>query len=210
MKKLVKDALILTAITLIAGCLLGLVYEITKEPIKKAQYNAQQKAYKTVFADAESFLDYAAFDVEEAAKAVADSGYPDNTIEGVVVAEDASGETLGYVITVTSHAGYGGDITFSMGVQKDGTLNGYSITSISETAGLGMKAKEEKFYSQFEEKQAEAFDVVKGTSSLDQEIEAISGATVTSKAMTYGVDAGLAYFRATFLGNIEEGGSADE
>lgn len=205
MKKIVKDALILTAITLIAGCLLGLVYEITKEPIAKAQYAAQQKAYKAVFEEAERFEEYADFDREEAAAVVADCGHPDNTIEGVVEAKDASGKTLGYVFTITSHAGYGGDITFSMGVKKDGTLNGYSITSISETAGLGMKAKEEKFSSQFEGKNADSYVVTKGTAASEDQIEAVSGATITSRAMTYGVDAGLAYFKT-----IVEGGSADE
>lgn len=205
MNKLVKDALILTAITLISGCLLGLVYEITKEPIAKAQYEAQQQAYRNVFAEADSFVDYEGFDEEAAAEIVLQSGYPENTIEGVVTAMDASGAELGYVITITSHAGYGGDITFSMGVKNDGTLNGYSITSISETAGLGMKSKEEKFYSQFQEKNVEAFEVTKDSASSDEQIEAISGATITSRAMTYGVDAGLAYFRT-----ISEGGSGNE
>ena len=205
MNKIIKDALILTAITLISGCLLGLVYEITKEPIKKAQYNAQQKAYRTVFEEADSFEDYDGFDPDKAAAVVAECGHPENTIEGVVAAKDASGKSLGYVITLTSHAGYGGDITFSMGVKNDGTLNGYSITSIGETAGLGMKAKEKKFSSQFSGKTAESYEVIKGTAASEDQIEAISGATITSKAMTYGVDAGLAYFRT-----IVEGGSADE
>ena len=205
MKQIVKDALILTAITLISGCLLGLVYEITKEPIALAQYNAQQKAYKNVFEKAESFDEYEGFDDKAAAEIVAESGYTENTINGVVVARDALGNALGYVITVTSHAGYGGDITFSVGITKEGVLNGYSITSISETAGLGMKAKEDKFSSQFNEKSEEVFEVVKGTSVKENQIEAISGATITSKAVTNGVDAALAYFRT-----ISEGGSTNE
>ena len=205
MKKIVKDALILTAITLISGCLLGLVYEITKNPIAKAQYNAQQKAYQAVFEEAESFEDYEGFEEAEAAEVVAGSGYTENTINGVVEAKDAFGNTLGYVITLTSHAGYGGDITFSVGITKEGVVNGYSITSIGETAGLGMKAKEEKFSSQFREKNADSLEVVKGTVANENQIEAISGATITSKAMTNGVNAALAYFRA-----ISEGGGANE
>ena len=205
MKKIVKDALILTAITLISGCLLGLVYEITKNPIAKAQYNAQQKAYQAVFEEAESFEDYEGFEEAEAAEVVAGSGYTENTINGVVEAKDASGNTLGYVISLTSHAGYGGDITFSVGITKAGVVNGYSITSIGETAGLGMKAKEEKFSSQFREKNADSLEVVKGTAANENQIEAISGATITSKAMTNGVNAALAYFRA-----ISEGGGANE
>lgn len=205
MKKIVKDALILTAITLISGCLLGLVYEITKNPIAKAQYNAQQKAYQAVFEEAESFENYEGFDEAEAAEVVAGSGYTENTINGAVEAKDASGNTLGYVITLTSHAGYGGDITFSVGITREGVVNGYSITSIGETAGLGMKAKEEKFSSQFREKNADSLEVVKGTAANENQIEAISGATITSKAMTNGVNAALAYFRA-----ISEGGGANE
>ena len=50
MNKLVKDALVLTAITLIAGVCLGGVYEITKDPIAKAQESATQESYKAVFA----------------------------------------------------------------------------------------------------------------------------------------------------------------
>lgn len=205
MKKIVKDALILTAITLISGCLLGLVYEITKDPIAQAQYNTQQKAYKAVFEQADSFTDYQGFDEDKAAEIVAASSYTENTIDGAVEARDASGNTLGYVITVTSHAGYGGDITFSVGITNEGVLNGYSITSIGETAGLGMNAKGEKFSSQFVGKNAPALEVVKGTAVNENQIEAISGATITSKAMTNGVDAALAYFRS-----ISEGGSADE
>lgn len=202
--KIVKDALIMTAITVVFGLLLGLVYEITKEPIAQANYKAQQEAYKNVFQEAESFVDYEGFDEAAAASMVSDSGYTENTIEGVVTAQDASGATLGYVVTVTSHAGYGGDITFSVGITNEGVVNGYSITAISETAGLGMKAKESDFYSQFEEKAVESLEVVKGSAAAENQIEAISGATITSRAVTNGVNVCLAYFRTI------EGGSANE
>lgn len=201
MNKLVKDALILTAITLIAGVCLGGVYEITKKPIAKAQEAATQAAYKEVFEDASNFETYKDFDAKAATKA---AGYDDVEIINCVVAKDKSGETLGYVITVTSHAGYGGDITFSMGVTNEGVLNGYSITDISETAGLGMKATEDAFMSQFKGIPAQTLEVTKAAKTADTEIEAISGATITSKAVTYGVDAGLAYF------NSFTGGAANE
>jgi electron transport complex protein RnfG len=205
MNKIFKDAMIITVITLVAGCLLGAVYGITKEPIEQANYDAQQKAYKTVFEDADSFADYEGFDAAAANDVVAASEYTENTINGAVVAKDASGNDLGYVITVTSHAGYGGDITFSVGIQNDGTLNGYSVTSIAETAGLGMKATEEKFYAQFEGKAEPAYKVTKSAATADSEIESISGATITSDAITKGVNVALAYFAT-----ISEGGSGDE
>ncbi len=204
MNKLVKDALVLTAITVIAGVCLGGVYEITKGPIAKASEEATQESYKEVFADAASFSDLEGFDSAEATALVADAGYTDDEIVNCVVALDDAGETLGYVITVTSHAGYGGDITFSMGVTADGTLNGYSITDISETAGLGMKAKEDAFKNQFSGIPAQILEVTKGTKSADTEIEAISGATITSKAVTYGVDAGLTYYNSLVGGATNE------
>ena len=52
-KKIVHDALILTAFTLVLGFLLGLVYEITKQPIAAANAAAAQEAYKAVFAEAD-------------------------------------------------------------------------------------------------------------------------------------------------------------
>lgn len=58
--------------------------------------------------------------------------------------------------------------------QNDGTVNGYSITDISETPGLGMKAEEEDFYSQFENKTVDKFTVVKQKPASDDQIEAIT------------------------------------
>lgn len=195
MNKLVKDALILTAITLIAGLLLGLVYEITKAPIAKANEEATQRAYMAVFESASSFSDMSTFSEAKAASVLEASGYKDGEINNCVVAYDASGNALGYVVTVTTHAGYGGDIVLSVGITNDGTLNGYSITSISETAGLGMNAKNPAFYSQFEGIPATgSLTVTKSGKLSSNEIDAISGATITSRAVTGAVNAATNYF----------------
>lgn len=147
MNKIIKNTLILTAITLISGLLLGMVYEITKDPIAASQEKARQEAYKAVLKEADSFADYADFDEKEAAKAVKDiSGC---TVNGVAEAKDKSGETIGYVVTTTSSEGYGGDIQISVGIGNDGVVEGVEILSISETAGLGMKATEAKFRDQY-------------------------------------------------------------
>lgn len=206
MNRIVNDTVKIFLITLVAGLMLGGVYTITKEPIKKAEEAAKQEAYKAVFKDAAKFED-TKFDEKQARKILDDNGYSDDTINEVVKAEDASGSTVGYVLTITSSAGYGGDIQFSIGLQMDGTLNGYSILSISETAGLGMKAKEEKFASQFRNKNVARLEVTKTGAKSDEEIDAISGATITSKAMTYGVDSGICYFQNVIL---QEGGTQDE
>ena len=62
---------------------------------------------------------------------------------------------MGYVITVTSHEGYGGDIKLSVGILSDGTVKGIETLTITETAGLGMKAAEPEFKDQFKDKQVE-------------------------------------------------------
>ena len=205
MNKIVKDALVLTLITLIAGCALGLVYEVTKEPIEKASEAATEKAYKEVFETAASFEEMKDFDADKANEIIAEKGYTDGSVTTCEVVDcvkalDASGNTAGYVVTMKSKEGYGGDIVFSMGVTSDGTLNGYSITKIDETPGLGMKAKEDKFMDQFKNKKATTLEVVKTASNDENAVQAISGATITSKAVTYAVDAGLLYVSSLLSG----------
>lgn len=197
-KRIVHDALILTAFTLVLGFILALVYAVTEKPREEAAQKTVQAAYQQVFKDADSFEDYD-FDADEANKLVSDAGYKD-TIDGVVTALDSNKETLGYVITVTAKDGSQGSITFSVGIKNDGTVNGYSITSISETPGLGMKAEEADFYKQFENKKVDKFDVVKATPSKDDEIEAITGSTITSKAMANGCNAAITYFQNKLQG----------
>lgn len=189
---MIKDALILFAITVVAGLLLGVVYDVTKEPIAQQKAKAKQEACANVFAEAKSFETVTDLD------GVAVSSNIDGVdIDEVMRALDGD-ETLGYVITVTDHEGYGGDIQFSMGVTLDGTLNGISLLSISETAGLGMKAGD-VLVPQFANKKVEQFTYTKSGATNDSEIDAISGATITTNAVVNGVNAGLTYFRDVLL-----------
>lgn len=199
-KQIVHDALILTAFTLVLGLILGVVYGITKTPIDEANAAATREAYQAVFADAEDFTPQE-YDKDGANKMVADAGYSD-TIDDVETAVDKNGNPLGYVITVTAKDGSQGSITFSVGICNDGTVNGYSITDIGETPGLGMKAEEEDFFSQFQNKKVDQFTVVKQAPSSDEEIEAITGSTITSKAMANGCNAALYYFQNA-LGGVQ-------
>lgn len=121
-------------------------------------------------------------------------------IDKALEVKDGSGTLLGYVLTVTSREGYGGDITFTMGIRLDGTLNGISILSISETAGLGMKA-EAVLKPQFENKNVSQFTYTKSGAVSDDQIDAISGATITTNAVTTAVNGGLYYFQTQLGGN---------
>ncbi len=195
--KIIKDALALTLITLVAGVALGGVYEITKDPIARQEAQAKAEAYEQVFTDAAAFEEVEMDDtlIQTIRDQLDQEGYKAQSIEEVMRAEDQSGETLGYAFTVVTSEGYGGDIRFSMGVQNDGILNGISILSIGETAGLGMNADTPAFKDQFVGKQVEKLQYTKNGATQDDEINAISGATVTTNAMTNGVNAGLCAFR---------------
>lgn len=187
----IKNTISLMIITLVAGLLLGVVYEITKEPIAAEQQRAKEEAYKTVFADADSF-ESITLDEAKVEKNLSDNGY-NVTVNEAMKVFDKSGSVKGYVLTVTNHEGYGGDIQFAMGVQIDGTVNGISFLSIAETAGLGMKATEADFIKQFADKKVESFRYTKNGASVDDEVDAISGATITTNAVVNGVNAGLYY-----------------
>lgn len=195
MKSMLKDAAILFAITLIAGLILGGVYQITKEPIAQQEALALENACREVFADAASFETADAFDAVHAQELLTEGGYTAQTIDSYQTALDSSGQAIGYVITVTSHEGYGGDIQFTMGINSDGSLNGISLLSISETPGLGMQA-EEVLVPQFAGRNFAFFEYTKTGAAAENQIDAISGATITTNAVTNGVNAGLYYFQS--------------
>ena len=178
MKNIIKDACILFAITLVAGILLGLVYNVTKDPIAQQNEKAKQKAYQEVIADADKFeaLDgsYASDKVAETAKAVLSASATDFSKDDVseVVAGIKNGKIIGFV----------------------------------ETAGLGMRAKQDpSFLAQFNGTKTSEYKVVTdGTgSSSDSSIDAIGGSTVTSKAITKGVNAALAVYADLAKANVK-------
>ena len=89
-KKIVHDALILFAFTIVLGLLLGVVYGVTKPSIDKVNEEKTQNAYKQVFTDADHFTDYADFDADAAAALMTEKGFSDQ-IDSVNTALDASG-----------------------------------------------------------------------------------------------------------------------
>ena len=189
----IRNTISLLVITLIAGLLLGAVYEVTKEPIAKEQQKAKEEAYKAVFAEADFFGE---MELDENVLAdITDQQGLDATVEEIMAVLDKSGNPAGYVLTVTDHEGYGGDVQFAMGVKTDGTVNGISFLSLSETAGLGMKANEDTFKKQFAGRNVEKFSYTKNGSTSDEEIDALSGATITTNAVVNGVNAGLYYVK---------------
>lgn len=209
-KQMIKDSLILFGITLIAGLLLGGVYAITKGPIAQAQIDKQQAAYESVFADAVSFQEIGQSSPEAIAKLLQTAGYEKDRIDETKLAVDAAGTPLGYVMTVTSTEAYSGELQITVGIRLDGTVNQISFLSLSETMGLGMEAKQPAFYEQFSNKKVNAFSYTKSGAVADNEIDALSGATITSNAVTNAVNAAIVYAGYLGLETTEAGGEGNE
>ncbi len=185
MKQIIKNTAVLLIITLIAGISLACINEITKKPIADAEEEAKNEAYLAVFPEAESFgengVDLSSFDKDSSV-----------TINEVKTALSADGKALGWVMNLTTSKGYGGDINLAVGIKADGTINALTVISMSETAGLGAKCTSESFLSQFSGIKADRLEVVKEAASKDNEVVAISGATITTSAVTGAVNEALA------------------
>lgn len=192
----VKDAIILFLITLVAGACLGGVYSVTKEPIEAANLAKKAMAWSQVMPDAKQYDDQSitADMIASGNETISGLGFGNVSVDEAVIAQDDAGAQIGYVVTATSNDGFGGAITVSVGITSDGTVLGIAFPAgLSETAGLGMKAMEPDFYGQYAGKQVAEFSVTKDAPSADDQIQAIGGATITSKAVTGAVN-GAVYF----------------
>ncbi len=123
-------------------------------------------------------------------------------LDSIYVARNEK-EDVGFVATAVCHEGYGGYITVMVGINSDFTVNRVKIMSMSETAGLGAKAGEEKFFGQYSGlSQNIGVEKNNGGSAENNTISAISGATVTSNAVTKAVN--CAIDAAMIGGGIDE------
>lgn len=121
-------------------------------------------------------------------------------VDAVFTAMDAAGEKLGYVIVSHSDDGYSGTVKIAIGMEENGNVTGLEFLEINEIPGMGLRATEPEFKDQYTGKNAQSLTVIPyGGSPGEAEINAISGATVTSKAVTNAVNAAL-YFGHNYIG----------
>ena len=183
MPKIVKYGLILFAITAATGLILGGVYTMTLEPIRLVQEQEKNEALASTLPGATEFK---AVEIKDG-----------NPMITEIYEGSANGEVKGYNFTVTPK-GYAGLITTVVGINNEGRVMDIKILSHSETPGLGAKAVEPAFAGQFKEKLAPQLSVTKTPPESDDQIQAISGATITSSAVISGVNTALEYWRANF------------
>lgn len=203
MGRIVKDTLILFAITLVAGLGLGFVYNVTSDARAEQEEKTKIAAYESVMPGMDGFeevdIDVAEVDkyisekikTTESENGISPIKAYNATINAVVKANDASGNEMGYIVTITDSEAYGGSLQMTVGITTDGTVQGISFLSLNETPGLGMKAKEDSFMSQFSDKNVEYFKYTKTEASADNEVQAISSATITTNAVTHGVNGAI-------------------
>ena len=192
MKNVIKDALILFAITLIAGLLLAVVNQITAPKIEEANEVKKQEACNIVFEDAASFE---LSDSILESKDVVEYGEQNTKIKcnEVYIAYDNAGNELGYIFNISTKEGYGAEIKFMIGIRLDRTINAISILASSETVGLGLEA-DKVLVPQFAGKNVSEFTYTKLGSTAPEEIDAISSATITTKAFVNAVNNALGLF----------------
>ena len=168
-KKQLPAFLVLTIISLVAAVVLAFTNEVTKGPIAEHAAAERNKAFAAVLPAAS----YNEMTIPE--------GHA--SVTGLYEAKDESGATIGYTV-VASASGYAGPVAVTLGVGDDGMVTGAVIgdTSFAETAGFGMKWKEETDrWEQFKQ-----IDTATGGA-----IEAITGATVTSNAVLSATNAAV-------------------
>lgn len=178
-------------ITVVMGAALGVVYDVTKEPIKNANEQAKQDAYENVYPGLSGIVTMEDLKFYEDVNSLLGYGSKSSHIDEISVVK-GEGEDYGYIILVTNSDGYSGDIQMAIGISGDGIILGIEFLKINETAGLGMEAAEDKeFLNQFIGKDVDRFQYTKTGAVLDSEINAISGATITTSAIVDGINSAI-------------------
>ncbi len=169
-KNIFVPVVTLLIICCVTTALLALTNAVTKEPIAKNNAEKADALRYSVFPEASGF----------------------EKQDGYYTAVKNS-EIIGYIFE-TSAKGYGGDIEVLTGITADGAVAGVEIMSHGETPGLGANCTNESFKGQFKESapKSNGYSVTKGNANYQNgEIDAITGATISSKAVTSAVNEAL-------------------
>ena len=183
-KEVVKPAAILFVICVVVSAALAGTNLLTKKPIEDAQTKKAEESRMVALPGAESF--------EER--------------DGHYAGMDSAGQTAGYVFE-TESKGYGGTVKVMTGISAQGDITGVIVLSHSETPGLGANAEKESFREQYQQPVANlagGIQVVKFQAPAEGEIQAMTGATITSTAVTNAVNQAIEQYQNAYA---SEGGN---
>ena len=186
MKETLTLTIKLLLICAIVTGLLAFVNHVTYPIITKNDQKTFEETMSQVLPDAGSFEELDLKDFKPAESGV--------TLESIH--QSTSG---GYVASTVCSEGYGGDISVMVGIYPDGTISCIKIMSMSETPGLGAKSTDPSFTDQYQHLTA-PISVIKNAEPDGNQITAISGATITSKAVTKAVNAALEAYEFALKG----------
>lgn len=184
MREIIKLGLMLLLITSVAAVILGLTNGVTSGIIEEVEAKATEEAQREVLPEADSF------------KAIDEQKLGEIKDKNAKVIEISSGfskdQLVGYTIktvNTTEYPGYGGDVEMIVGISTEGEITGLKVLKHQETPGLGANATKPEFQNQYKGKATkEDVIVVKTEPSNANEIQALTGATITSDAVTSGVN----------------------
>lgn len=189
-KKIIVPAVSLFLICLAAAVLLVFTNQITADQIAAMEQEQAKASQAKVLDIAASF--------EEKTLQTVDGTYP------YQIGRDEAGELVGYVFTTTAN-GYGGQVKIMTGIRPDGVIHKIEVLDVSkETPGLGLNAQNESFHSQFTGKTF-GLEATKNEPGENQ-VKAITGATITSNAVTKAVNEAMDLFQS--LNSTETQGGA--
>lgn len=175
-KNVLIPSLILFVICVFVTAALAGTNLLTKDKIAQQQAAKSEESRKIVLGDADSF----------------EAGEDGSYYIGL-----QNGSPVGYVFE-TESKGYGGTVQVMTGVSSQGEITGVVVLSHAETPGLGANAEKEDFRAQYQQAVPEdgSIDVVKYQVPAQGEIEAMTGATITSRAVTDAVNAAVEQYNA--------------
>ncbi len=183
MKKIISITIKLFLITAVSAGLLGVVNAVTKEPIAQQQEKAATEARLAAFPGAARFEDAGAEIPEEY-----------SIIKNVFNALDEDGNVIGVTMGITTR-GYSSGLRITVGIGADGTIKGVALGDNNETPSIGKKALGPDFLNQFAGKPYDNPLKYVKTASDDYDIQAVSGATVTTKAFTNAVNTAAEFYK---------------
>ena len=155
--------------------------------------NELQEGFRKSFPEADSFevMDFEL--IQDCNKELASSDFGDVGVDAAAAAKDRDGALMGWVVNAHSKDSYMGNVAVSVAFESGGTIRGLEFLVLEDTPGLGMRASEDVFKEQFEGKGGEALTVTDSGNPGDSQIDAISGATITSNAVTNAVNGAMYY-----------------
>lgn len=166
--KILRIAFSLTMICVCVALAVSLSYALTRDKIEEKRIATERAAIAAVFGRDD--IGYRALD-----------GTPDD-VTAVFEVTDADGSLFGHAVSV-SPSGFGGNIDMIVGIGTDGKITGVNITALSETPGLGSRVNDADYLSQY--------NGTGGKLALGSDIDAISGATISSRSVLAGVNRAL-------------------